>query len=281
MHRRRFLRAASLGAAALALPRIGRAQDDRDRMPPGFDSPDERGEVWAHIEYDGTRAICPIPRAYRQRNTGGSNGAGLCVIASQKTDGTYQFEDEQYREQLRQVGAMWETAKQRPGGYHPGKLKALMAEVAPSIPYESYEGDDIAWMPAVLAKGIPIGVTYGTGRLYRYQPIAHMVSLVHLDDRLAGVVDNNAPHWVAWMPRREFERRFGMGGFGWAFYLNIPRPGPSPGPAPSPDGGGLAFALASVAAVGLAAFTGLGLGALGAGFYLLSDPEPQPETEAR
>jgi hypothetical protein len=152
--------------------------------------------------------------------------------------------------------------------------------VAPSIPYKSYEGRDIDWMPAVLAQGIPIGVTYGTGRLYEYERIAHMVSLVHLDDQLAGIVDNNAPYWVAWMPRAEFARRFTLGSeYGWAFYLNVPSRPSSPGPLPGPiagTGGPLFWALAAAAA-GMFGLAGLGTGALGTAAYLLSS---DPESEA-
>lgn len=245
MHRRRFLTLAALAAGAGTLaPRALRAQDDQ--LPPGFDMPDERGEVWSQVEYDGTTAYCPIPRELRQKNTGGSDGAGLCVIASQVTDGRWQA-------LTAAVERLWAVAKTRPGGYYPSKLKALMAEHAPEVPYKSYEGTDVAWMEGVLKTGIPIGVTYGTGRGYRYQRIAHMVSLVHLDTRATGIIDNNFPGFVAWMPLAEFQRRFILGAdAGWAFYLNVPRNSPDkpdkpgPGPAPTVPSGGLdGFSLAT------------------------------------
>jgi hypothetical protein len=228
VNRRRFLRtAAAFGAATIAV-RPARAQDD-DRLPPGFDRPDERGEVWAQVEYDGTTAYCPIPRSLRKKNEGGSDGAGLCVIASQVTDGRYQ-------QIAAQVEELWRVAKTRDGGYWPERLKRLMAEVAPDLPYKSYEGTDVAWMEGVLKSGIPIGVTYGTGRGYQYQQIAHMVSLVHLDSERAGIIDNNFPGFVAWMPLGEFKRRFILGSdAGWAFYLDVPaQPAPTPKPSPNP-----------------------------------------------
>jgi hypothetical protein len=239
------------------------AQDDR--LPPGFDQPDERGEVWAQVEHDGVTAYCPIPRALRQRNTGGSDGAGLCVIASQVTDGRYQ-------QLAAAVEALWAEAKTRPGGYYPTKLKELMAEVAPEVPYKSYEGRETAWMEATLRSGIPIGVTYGTGRGYDYQSIAHMVSLVHLDSEVAGVIDNNFPGYVAWMPLAEFRRRFTMpSGEGWAFYLDVPskplKPAPKPNPVPpgpGPSAGGLDgwSVLAGFFSCGLAVAGGWAVGRL-------------------
>lgn len=255
MNRRRFLASAAVAGAYALAPRSLRAQDD-DRLPPGFDQPDERGEAWAQVEYDGTTAYCPIPRNLRQKNTGGSDGAGLCVIASQVTDGNHQG-------LMAAVEKLWAVAKTRPGGYYPGKLKALMAEHAPDVPYKSYEGADVAWMEGVLKTGIPIGVTYGTGRGYQYQQIAHMVSLVHLDSKATGIIDNNFPGFVAWMPTSEFARRFVLGpGDGWAFYLDVPtrKPGPKPNPKPNPgplapDAGGIDAGSAlwgfSAAAVGV------------------------------
>lgn len=267
--RRRFLRSAVAAGAALSFPARGlharsvRVQGDDDRMPPGFDRPDDRGEFWAQVEHDGVTAYCPIPVEMRKKNEGGTDGAGLCVIASQVTDSNWQ--------QIGEVGAtLWKTAKQRRGGYWPERLKELMAELAPEIPYQSYEGRDTTWMEHQLQSGIPIGVTYGTGRGYEYQQIAHMVSLVHLDSEWGAVVDNNFPGFVAWMPRAEFDRRFVLGiGEGWAFYFDIPAPQPDQPFIPSSSGGIVLPMLAATAAGGLACLTLATATAIGVGGGLL------------
>ena len=184
---------------------------DPDDLPEGFDRPDGRGEVWGGISYQGRTAQCPIPHALRKRNEGGSDGAGLCVIASQVCDGNWQA-------MVAEMADFWRAAKERRGGYWPERLKGLVKELHPEIKYLSYEGDETDWMQLWLGYGVPVGVTYGTGRGYRYQQISHMVSLVGLWDDLAAVIDNNFPRWVAWMPRAEFDRRFTMtGGYGWGF----------------------------------------------------------------
>jgi hypothetical protein len=180
------------------------------------DTPDHRGEVWGGLvdPVTGTKAQVQIPLELRQRNSVGTNGAGLCVIASQVTDGRKQ-------ERPAEVQGLWDTAKRRWGGYSPPKLKSLVAEVCPELPYLSYEGADTDGLERLTRQGIPIGVTYSTGKLYGYRHIAHMVSLIHLDSARAAVIDNNKPEVVAWMPRAEFDRRFRDRGEGWAFLWQL------------------------------------------------------------
>jgi hypothetical protein len=148
-----------------------------------------------------------------QRNTGGSDGAGLCVIASLVTNGNYQGVGPEVRK-------LWEEAQRRPGGYIPSKLDGLIRDVAPGLKYAQYEGTDPAPLERWSEAGYPVGVTYGTGRLYGYRRIAHMVSLSHLDPRWAAIIDNNNPGKWSWMPAPEFARRWTLsGGQGWAVLL--------------------------------------------------------------
>ena len=218
MNRRQFLQSAT--GVALLLPSWAAAQQP-ERIPPGYETPDERGEVWAPVQWNGHVPYCNIPRALRQRNTDGSapgGSDGLCVIASQVTDGRYQS-------LVREVNSLWETAKQRPGGYHPAKMKALAYEIMPHVPFKSYEGRETGWMEAVLKQGIPIGTTMGTGRAYHYARIAHMVSTVHYSasEGIAAIIDNNWPAAVVFLPIQEYARRFTLGlGYGWAFYWDVP-----------------------------------------------------------
>lgn len=213
------------------------------REPSAPDTPDHRGEVWGGLTdpVTGTRAQVRIPLELRQRNSVGIDFLGLCVIASQTTDGRQQG-------RAAEVAELWAAAKQRTGGYSPDKLKRLVAQVCPGMPYLSYEGADTDGLARILARGIPVGVTYSTGKLYGYRHIAHMVSLVHLDARRAAVIDNNKPEVVAWMPRAEFDRRFRDRGEGWAFLWQIAPPAiPGLGELGGPlvavaVGGGLALA---------------------------------------
>jgi hypothetical protein len=72
-------------------------------------------------------------------------------------------------------------------------------------------------------------VTYGYGERYRMQTIAHMVNLVHLDQKWAAILDNNFPGTYEWMPREEFLKRWAHpGGQGWAYVMLAPPPPPVP-----------------------------------------------------
>ena len=161
--------------------------------------------------YNGSNANAPIPANLHVRNEGGSDGAGLCVIASLRINGRYQG--------VPGVEQIWARAKTRPGGYSPDKLQGLLDETVPAEKWASYVGRDTGILEQLSSAGYPIGATMNTGELYGYQPIHHMVSLVHYDQAkdLACVVDNNRPGVFSWMTAREFSRRWIDGGTGWAF----------------------------------------------------------------
>lgn len=178
-------------------------------------SPDRRGEIALDVpSYRGVDANAPIPPELHIRNEGGRDGAGLCVIASILANGRYQGVPglEGGKDSL-----LWKTAKSRKGGYYPGKLEALLKEVLPGEKWFSWEGDGTDLVAEYSAKGFPVGTTMNTGAQYRYMRIHHMISLIHLDDKLACVVDNNDPGKYHWMPRAEYDRRFVDGPKGWGF----------------------------------------------------------------
>jgi hypothetical protein len=178
--------------------------------------PDGRGEVaLREPAYRGTKASAPIPPELHLKNEGGSDGSGLCVIASVLINGRYQrvpgLEGGKDSE-------LWRTAKGRPGGYYPEKLEKLLQEVMPDEKWTSYTGDDPTVLDTLSRMGLPIGATMNTGALYQYQPIHHMISLIeYRTGGLACVVDNNDPGVYHWMPAAEFARRWIDGGEGWAF----------------------------------------------------------------
>jgi hypothetical protein len=178
--------------------------------------PDGRGEVaLREPEYRGTRASAPIPPEMHLKNEGGSDGAGLCVIASILINGRYQ---EVPGLEGGKGSRLWQTAKARPGGYYPDKLERLLNEVMPGEKWTSYSGQDATVLDTLSRKGLPIGATMKTGAFYEYQPIHHMISLIeYRTGGLACVVDNNDPGVYHWMPATEFARRWIDGGEGWAF----------------------------------------------------------------
>lgn len=173
--------------------------------------PDRRGEVALdQPEYQGVRASAPIPKELHAKNEGGSDGSGLCVVASLRINGRYQ--------RVPGVEALWAEAKKRPGGYYPEKLEKLVGEVMPQEKWASYVGTDPTVLDSWSRRGYPIGATMNTGALYGYQPIHHMISLAHYrKGQLACVVDNNDPGKFHWMPAAEYDRRWIDAGEGWAF----------------------------------------------------------------
>lgn len=180
-------------------------------------------EAWNGDEHEGTRARVVVPQEQRQRNTGGSDGAGLCVIASMTTNGRYQG--------VPGIDRLWDAAKRLPGGYYPEKFARLADGVLPGEKYASYTGTDPEVARRWNEAGHPVGVTVNTGKLYGYAPIHHMVSLVHHDGAKVALVDNNKPDVTMWMSADTFARRFVDGSSGWAMaWERLPAPGRASAP---------------------------------------------------
>ncbi len=181
----------------------------------GARAQDRRGEVTTtEPSYAGVTANAPIDPRYHILNEGGSDGAGLCVISSVLCNGGYQGVPGLERGK---ESTLWKTAKSRPGGYYPEKLERLLKELMPGEEWFSWEGDGTELLARYSAQGYPIAATMNTGELYNWQPIHHMISLAHLDDSWACVIDNNDPGKYHWMPAAEYARRFRDGPKGWGF----------------------------------------------------------------
>lgn len=177
---------------------------------------DHRGEsTTTSATYQGVTARAPIPTDLHIRNEGGSDGAGLCVISSIIANGRYQGVPGLEGGKDSQI---WRAAKAAPGGYSPTKLEALVERVMPGETWATMTGTDPSILSKLSAAGYPIGATMNTGAQYGYQPIHHMVSLIHHEpDGYACVVDNNDPGKYHWMPTQEFNRRWVDGSAGWAW----------------------------------------------------------------
>lgn len=156
--------------------------------------------------YDGRRVTVDLPASQHKRNVGGSDGAGLCVYTSVWHSAIWQS--------VRDIYDFRNWMQRRPGGSYPEKfdatLKAYCKEKGvPLPPYLQHTGGDEDVLDLAMKTGRAVGVTYcGVDPNYGNEVIAHMVSLVYLDAKLACILDNNFPGAFLWMPREEFLARW-------------------------------------------------------------------------
>lgn len=168
--------------------------------------------------HDGVTVAIDYPVSQRTKNIGGRDGAGLCVFTSighaareQNVDPLKDFQ---------------EWMRQYPGGGYPQKVDDMIArKCGTSKPlYIQYEGRDPAILKAALAGGRMPSITYD-GRDGHYRgTIAHMVNLVHFDDKYAVVLDNNfiGEKDLVWLSPEELLSRWYGGRDGWAVVLLNP-----------------------------------------------------------
>jgi hypothetical protein len=180
---------------------------------------------------DGTEIHCDLPGDLHRRNTT-SRGQGCCVWTSIHHAAVWQ------NVPAYQEAPKWIQSKGIPGGAYPGAVQEHLPQMAkergqadaPS--FLNYEGSDLELLKLACRTGRMPGVTYSfspTGR-YGGSRIAHMVSLVHADDKWFAVLDNNYPgaNQIEWLTPQEFRKTWtGMGG-GWAVILLAPPPPPPP-----------------------------------------------------
>lgn len=204
------MRARTVIAALMLALSVGPAHAQR---------PVGREEVVTKVpELDGVKALVPIPSEFHVRNEGGSDGAGLCVIASNLSDGWFQGVQDFDRAK---DSPLWRLAKGKPGGYYPEKLKNLFDEAGVTVDWLSAEGTAAELVPVIkhyLRQGIPVATTMSYSQRYGMR-IHHMIQTVHLDDDLACIVDNNFPGTYLWVTADEYERRLLDGRAGWAVVL--------------------------------------------------------------
>lgn len=167
---------------------------------------------------------CLLPANLHQRNTGGSDGAGLCVYASARHSGRLQNDPA--------FEGLFDWMRQRPGGSYPEKFKRTLEQFCkdkgyPVPPYVQIESNDLDILRLACKTGRMPGVTYAYGSRYRGK-IAHMVSLVHADDQCFTILDNNFPGENAYehLSPQEFLRTYSGGRTGWSIVLLTPPPPP-------------------------------------------------------
>jgi len=167
-----------------------------------------------------------LPAEFHVRNRGGSDGAGLCVFASLKHSAIYQ--------EVTPLKEIFEFMFTRPGGGYPDKVDKVIRDICkqkgvPVPPYIQVEGKDIEILKLACKTGRVPGVTYGFSPSGRYggQRIAHMVTLLHADDKWFCVLDNNFPKTYEWMTPQEFQRAYTSDG-GWCVIFLDSGPPPVP-----------------------------------------------------
>lgn len=166
-------------------------------------------------EYRGVEADVPVPAEHHIRNEGSAvDGYGLCVGSSLLINGAYQGVPGM---ELGKQSEWWRYLKSRPGGSYPGKLEADLKKLYPDEKWISWEGRVTDLISEYTKAGYPVAATMNTGVQYGWQGIHHFVSVVHLDDEVACVVDNNDPGKYHWMSADDYKRRFVDGQTGWLF----------------------------------------------------------------
>lgn len=176
-----------------------------------------------------------IPNEHHQKNTGGSDGLGLCVSAATKAVMSvlgWAPEGEK----------LWAYVKQRPGGSYPEKWKRTAAEAIPEVPYVSIVGTDFNVQKRLSRAGLPWAGTMGYDPdVYGPGTVAHYVSWEHWDDNVAVYTDNNTPGVHTFLPPKEAEKRALAGTNGQYWITAIGRKAGML--APSADDAGIAAAI--------------------------------------
>jgi hypothetical protein len=191
-----------------------------------------QAQVGGPRQADGTEIACDLPAALHRRNTT-SQGEGCCVWTSIHHAALWQNVPA-YQEAPR-----WIQEHHIPGGAYPGAVAKYLPQMAqekhlPAVPFLNYEGRDLELLKVACQTGRMPGVTYSfspTGR-YGGQRIAHMVNLVHADDKWFVILDNNyiGDQNYEWLTPEEFRRTWAGRENGWAVILLSPPPPPPPAP---------------------------------------------------
>lgn len=181
--------------------------------------------------HEGVEVAIDLPDEDAQQNTGGTDGAGLCVFASLQMAARWQ--------NVHQLADLFDFMKTQPGGGWPARVKSILDARAPGLAWYQSEGSDPTVLDLAIRSGRPVCITYGYGDFYRGKgvrldkngkpKIDHMVLLVHLDAEWGAIRDNNDPKHVTWMPRAELINRWKYPtGMAWTVVLLAPPAAPVP-----------------------------------------------------
>lgn len=197
--------------------------------PVGPHERNTQAHVGGATDADGTQIQCDLPGSEHMKNAVGSDGSGLCVFTSIAHSARWQ--------NVPLLTDFRDWMKSRPGGGYPSKVDKMIARIAKeksavAPDYVQVEGTDLEVLKLACRTGRMPSVTYSRSPTGRYggQRIAHMVNLVHADDRHFVVLDNNYPgeDRYEWLSAEEFLKTYASGGGGWAVILLSPGPPPAP-----------------------------------------------------
>lgn len=198
-------------------------------MPPNPllpNKPKRIGDTIAGPTYEGRALQCDLPGSQHLKNTGGSDGAGLCVFTSIDMASRWQnvLSTQGFRDYMTKF----------PGGGYPQKvdeyIKKICKEKNCDVPqYTQITDGNMDVLDLALRTNRIACVTYGYSPRYG-QKINHMVCLVHLDEKYACILDNNFPgeDKYEWITRADFKERWLMQSGGWGFIFLDPPPPPIP-----------------------------------------------------
>lgn len=194
----------------------------------------------------GTFAQQPEPQVdlttlrYVDKNFGSKiDGAGMCVFNAFRGSLVSQYRDD-FDDYARWLAANF------PGGGYPQRVTEYTRAYCRA---KGIEGFDAEYVQVVgeetiheirdaLDNGRSVAVTDSGDVSFYGRPVPHMTNIVYLDDRTAGIVDNNRPDRVEWITRDAFFKRHRQFDAGWCIiYLGKPqlqRPVNVPPPEP-PD----------------------------------------------
>jgi hypothetical protein len=136
-------------------------------------------------DYEPERPTVNLEVALRQGNWLGSQGEGSCVHATMIMLFRWQGRDD--------LAEVWRTSYEN-GEWHEG-LAAKFEKERVRYAY-TWKENDVQFLEWACKTRRGCGVTVRGG--------AHMVMLVHLDAKQAGILDNNSVNQIKWVPRETF-----------------------------------------------------------------------------
>ncbi len=122
-------------------------------------APAASSQVAGRTSPDGKEEIqCDLPGKEHIKNTGGRDGAGLCVFSSLEIAGHWQ--------NVTALRGLQKKMQSEPGGGWPEKVDAMLTKYAPETQYLQYNGADTALLKLALKTGRMPAVTYGYSPRY-------------------------------------------------------------------------------------------------------------------
>jgi hypothetical protein len=184
-------------------------------------------KVGGDVAPDGVPVQVDLPQDLRLHNTGGRDGAGLCVFTSINHAALWQA--------IEPLLDFQKWMKAKPGGGYPEKVAAMITQkckelAVPEPKYVQVEGSDLEPIRVALKTGRMPCITYSFSPSGRYggRRIAHMVNCVHDVNGYFGILDNNYPDALEWLNETELKKSYGGAGGGWTIIFLEPGPPPPP-----------------------------------------------------